>query len=612
MIARKSPTYTPTSNGNSGSIVGLYSTNMGGTWNETCIWTNGTNLARYPNGGIYNPLGNTNINSAYLVGSGPITGGSGWLGNWYASKQITTPGNPTSAGGASEQALLNSTLTAATPAKPHHMSRYAFTTIDGGIARSMAVIANDGNATTNSAYGLRGAAMVKGMFTAGTFAWTTDSFIPPTTMHSNFTPSTTDDYKNLIGVPLQAWNENGTIGYVIMLGSRATATTAPTRVNAMGGYQPIVYKTTNSGTSWSLLPANDFSDANCFRGVWDRTYPISTNSAVIVPNFSGSEGFDAVVDANGQLHFGSMVYGHYYNHTDSLGYRYVFGTEQYSYGETGPFEYPVYYDFYTLPAGGWDYLMVDSMGTEGPSGTSGQPGYAANQWSDGSGAKMDQDARFQMSRSVDGTKIFYTWTEGDSTLTGDKWNAYPNIRLKGYDLNTGKMTARVELTSGDATHNGGGYYHYTSNKAASAAGCYTVPVTLTKNGTLDGSVAVDTYFNDNGVICGSQFTINKMSPKGPTGCVTGIANSTAFNYEVGAYPNPAEQSTTILVNLKEQASNINVTIMNSIGQVVKTIKSSGSIGANEFTIDLNSLSSGVYFYNVQVGNSSVTKKLIVQ
>jgi hypothetical protein len=588
-VARKSATYTASSNSNSGTIVGLYSTNLGGTWNETCIWANGTNLARYPQGGIWNPLGNTNINNAYIVGTGPITAGA-WDGNWYASKQITTPGNTTP--GADQQAELDATPTM----KKHGMSRYAFTTIDGGLARSMATVLNDINGTTFAGQGLRGAAMVKGQFNAGAFVWSVDSFIPSTRLR-------TDGSKLLSAVPMQAWSESGAVGYVVMYGSRTGASPS------MSGMQPIVYITTNSGASWSLLPANDFADPINFKGVWDRLYPINSNTNVICPNFTGTEGFDVQVDVNGQLHLATMAYGHTSTHVDTLGYRNVFGTEQYSYGNTGPFDYPIIYDFYTKPSGGWDYHMVDSMGTEGPSGTSGQPGYGSNPWSDGSGAKMDLDARIQMSRSADGTKMYYSWTESDSSVAGVKWNIYPDIMMKGFDVVAKKVTPRFNVTAGVANMNSDAYYQYMGNKAAPVAGsCYEIPLTVTRNATLNGGVSVDTYYLSGAQLCPANFTLNPMSPKGVG---VGVANATTVNFEVLNFPNPANAATTIIVGLKD-ASNFEVVLYNSIGQMVDTYKVNGQVGSNEINIDLSSFNSGIYFYNVKVGNSVVTKKLVIQ
>jgi hypothetical protein len=607
MFARKNGTYTASSNSNSGTIVGLYSTDMGTTWNETCVWSNSTYFAHYPNGGIYNPIGNTNINNAYLVGAGPLNNGTGWVGNWYASKQITTPGNNTP--GVDQQAMINSSLPAGM--SKHHFSRSSFTAIDGGKVRSLGIIANDPDATTKATFGMRGTALLKGTFTAGSFVWSIDTFIPKTTTVSI---AAGGPYKNLSSTPLQAWDESGIVGYIVMIGSRATETINPTNVKATGGMQPIVYKTNNGGASWALLPPTDFADSWCYGGVYDRTYPIATNTNIVIANFSGSEGCDVTVDANGQLHIATMLYGHTSNHVDSLDYRYTFGFQQYSYGESGPFYYPAIYDFYTLSSFGYCYHVIDSMGTEGPSGILGQPGYTTNLWSDGSTGKLDQGARIQMSRSADGTKIFYTWTETDTTVAGHKWNIYPNLKLKGFDINMKKVTPRYDLTSPDVTHSGSAYYHYLSNKAAGSSGTYTIPCTTTKNSTRDGSVNVDTYFINNAVISSSAFSITAVSPAYPISCcvpsnVLNIANGNGFN--ISSFPNPANNAATIAISLKA-ASTLEITLYNTIGRLMDTYKLNGQIGANEINVDLSNFKSGIYFYNVKVGNSVTTKKLVVQ
>lgn len=587
-VHRKSATYTAASNSNSGSIVAMIGTGWPSiVWDSTCIWTNAANLARYPQGGMYNPLGNTNKNNAYVVGMGPVTGGSGWLGNWYASKSLNGAG--TNAPGTDQQSHLDASPTI----KKHAMSRYSFTSIEGGLVRSMATVLNDINGTTNPTYGLRGAAMVKGQFNAGAFVWSVDSFIPPVNTR-------TDGSALVYGVPVQAWSEDGTVGYVVMLGSRAG-----TPIH-MSGYQPIVYKTTNSGSSWTLLPAADYT-TGWFKAFADRTYPITTNSNVIVPNFSGSEGFDVTVDVNNNLHYVGMAYGHYSAHVDSLGYRFVFGTQQYSYGNNGPFNYPTIYDFTLGNSGTWGYHVVDSMGTEGPSGTSGQPGYNTNPWSDGSGAKMDLDARIQVSRSADGRKIFYSWTESDSTIVGLKWNIYPDIKMKGYDVTINKMTPRVNVSTGITNADQQSYFHYMSDKAqGSSFNCMTVPFTIAYNSTNDGGAAVNAYYLDHAQLCPASFSLNPMAP-------TSVANVTKseVSFDVINFPNPASDASTIVVGLKE-ASNFEVAVYNSVGQLIDTYKVNGHIGSNEIHIDLSNFASGVYVYNVKVGNSSVTKKLIVE
>lgn len=599
-VARKSPMYTVSANGNSGSIVASISTNAGTSWDSTCIWANATNLARYPQGGVYNPLGNTNKNNAYVVGMGPITGGSGWLGGWYASKTLNGAGTNTP--GADQQTYLD-----ATPGtwKKHYMSRYSFSSIEGGLVRSMAMIVNDPNATTNLAYGLRGARLVKGQFNAGAFVWSTDSFIPATTMN-------TGGWKNISGGgPLAAWSENGQTGYVILLASRATETISATRVSKTGGYAPMVYKTTNGGTSWSLLPAEDFSSYAKYRGLNDRLYPVASNTALLVPNFSNNEGNDVTVDANGNLHFVTNLTGHYSNHVDSLGYRYVFGTEQYSYGSAA-FDYPVIYDFYTTSTGGWNYHMVDSFYSEGPGTTPGtDPGANYNPWANGTD-KVAYDARIQVSRSVDGKKVIYSWSETDTSIGGTKWNIYPDIMVRGYDVTIDKVTPTSNVTSGlTATTpdilSGSAFFHYMSNRAiGSSTACIEMPFTCEMSSTLDGLQAVNSYYIKGTTLCPTSFSITPMRPTG----INAVAKNDV-NVQVINFPNPASESTTILVGLKDAAA-FEIAIYNAVGQVIDTYKVNGQAGNNTINIDLSSYAKGVYLYNVKVGGSTITKKLIVE
>ncbi len=595
MVSRKSTTYTASSNSNSGTIVGLWSTNLGATWDETCIWANANDLARYPQGTVFNPSGNTNPLNAYIIGIGPFTSAAGgWggptNGHWFASKQITAVGN-TTPGSDQQSAYYSGGFL-----KPQYMNRNSIEAIEGGLVRSLGNIVNDPAGTTNLAFGLRGILMTKGMFNAGAFVWSVDTFKPPV--------NTRSDGSLIMGTstPIQAWSENGAVGYVITMGSRTG--TGP----STNGIQPIVYITTNNGTSWSLLPAQDFADPINFKGVNDRLYPINSNSNVICANFQGTEGWGAAVDYQGQLHIAAMTYGHYSNHVDSLGYRYTFGSETYSYGHTQSFDHPVIYDFYTKPSGGWDYHMVDSMGTEGPSGTSGEPGYNTNPWSSGTG-KLGLDARIQVGRSDDGKIIYYSWGESDSTVVGLKWNIYPDINLRGFDIPNYKVTPRMNITSGVTGADQQSYFHFMSDRAAgSSSACIEVPFTIEYNATNNGDIQVDAYYLSGAQMCASNFSITPMSPKGVG---VGITNANTVNYDVLAYPNPADKATTIVVGLKE-ASNFEVTIHNSIGQLVDTYRLNGHVGSNQINIDLSNFKSGIYFYNVNVGGSVVTKKLVVQ
>ena len=80
------------------------------------------------------------------------------------------------------------------------------------------------------------------------------------------------------------------------------------------------------------------------------------------------------------------------------------------------------------------------------------------------------------------------------------------------------------------------------------------------------------------------------------------------------YPNPFNAQTTIRFDLKSP-SKVQLRIFNSVGELVETLvdQELGS-GAHEVIFDTNSknhLASGIYYYNIQTGESSQTKGMIL-
>ncbi len=596
-VQRASPNYSTVASGNSGTIVMKWTMNTGTSWDSTVIWANTTNFARYPQGGLYNPLGNTNINNAYAIAMGPTNQGAAWLGSYFASKKITTPG--TNVGGADQQ-YFPDTSPFGTLGKKVDFPRYGFAYTYDGLVRGIGEICNNTNATTASdapAYqSPRGEAVLKGTFNAGAFVWSYDSLVPPTILRSGGSKQMTNRMADM------AWNDAGTVGYVMMIGARA-GTSGTTK-----GYQPMVYKTTNSGASWALLPVQDFMTPQ-FKGLVDRMWATASNTNLAVPFFSSDEGLDMAVDVNNNLHIVTTVVGSYSNHSDSLEYTSSWGTEKYSF-PYGSFGYPTIYDFYTTSSGGWNYHIVDSMATEGPSGVSTGGGFANNPWG-ASGAYID--ARIQISHSPDRKKMFYSWTETDtSTVSNLHWNAFPDIYMRGFDVTIDKVTKRQNVTGGVTLPNNAdqsAYWHLMANRAIttnSVLNTNEIPFTISYNGSNDITVETSHYYLKGASFTQTDFTINPLRPVG----VQSLANNTP-NYEVVAYPNPASGSTTISVKLKE-VKNFEINIYNTVGALIQTMNVNGQIGNNDVTLDISKLSAGVYFYNVKADNSVITNKLIVE
>lgn len=583
-IHRKSPSYVTSPFSNSGSIVGMISTNNGATWDSTCIWTSTTSIgARYPQGGIYNPAGNTNKNNAYLVACGPLISTTiGWAGNFYASKSLNGPGTPTA--GTDQQAHLDASPTI----KKHSLSMHSFFSIEGGLVRSMGNVLNDPNNNSPSIYGLRGASMTKGQFNAGAFVWSVDSFIPCVMARPG-------GGKYLSNKVLQAWSEDGMIGYTILLG-------VPCGANpCQQSYQPIIYKTTNSGSTWALVPQPTFNTPI----IKNRIASVNTNSNLAVPYFDTQEGWDAVVDYTGALHLTASVVGAYSSHPDSLDYIYAFGSQQYKH-PYGSFGFPTIYDFNYSSGGNWGVMLVDSMGTEFVPTT--EP---SNPWVNGMFGKFELGARIQMSRTADGKRIFYSWTESDSTIVGLKWNINPDIKMKSIDIPLNKVTQRLNISTGITNADQQAYFHFMSNKATgNGTNCAAVPFTITHNGTNDGSLPVTHYFIDGTNICTSSYTIT--SPNSLSGLVgpcnvVGINENNQSETTTTIIPNPSEGFVTI-TNTNENIKHIFIT--DNLGR--RVFESYNYSNDKTMTINLSVFPRGLYSLIIQFEKSIETKKLILE
>ena len=77
------------------------------------------------------------------------------------------------------------------------------------------------------------------------------------------------------------------------------------------------------------------------------------------------------------------------------------------------------------------------------------------------------------------------------------------------------------------------------------------------------------------------------------------------------YPNPFNPSTNIRVSLK-QAGVISLIIYNVLGQVVKVVdRGYKPAGEYLYNVDMDTFTSGVYFYTLRQGTNSITKKMLL-
>lgn len=587
-LHRKSPTYVASPGNNSGAIVTLFSANMGANWDSTCIWADPTNAGRFPQGGLYSAPGNTNLQNAYIVGMGPTVAGNAFSGTWLASKQVSV--TPKNAQGTDVQFFGNVTPTG--PFGKADYVRTGFDITDDGVVHGIGPVFVDINNTTTD--GLSGAEIIKGVFTAGAFTWSSTNITPPV-----ITDSAGD--KVLTNTPHMAWNEAGTVGYAMFFGSRQGAT------GSNVGLQPLIYKTTNSGTSWSLLNGIDFNSP-AMQPVLDRIATVASNSNLAVPFFSTGDGIDITVDANNNLHIGCFIQSSNSNHPDSTFFLSTFGGRRFIYTGGG---FPYIYDFMGDGSAPWKFYTIDSAQTEAPSGNSAASSFSANPItdSDANGNKQVSSSRLQLSRSIVGDRIAFVYVEGDTTQTTSKFLQFPNIKARlvcvanntvTIDPNITNMTANLPSGPINNRVKGKAFFHHVSPKMkASSNSLFQIPITVTNSAPLVSQGANSHYYISGEI---SNFA-----------CILNIDENkpNAKDLAYGLIPNPAKDKVSLSVKLNT-ANTIDVSVYNTVGQLVKQLKNNGEVGENNISLSLENLTSGIYMVKVSVNGLTTTKKLIVE
>lgn len=620
-VHRKSPSYImsplPASQAETGGIVTMISTDCGSNWDSTALFSDDNFWGRYPGGAIYNPPStptNTDISNAYIVGAGPVTGAAtGWVGNWYASKQLGVINYDNVIPSAPAATVFPTLGPYPTGMSRHDFSAYGFTGTDDGVMRVLAGVTND--ATTSDT----AVALIKGVFNGTSFNWTDTVFNPPTVMAS-------DNTEQWLSRPMMAWNESGTIGYLVIIGARTGA------VGSNVGWQPIVYKTTNSGGSWTLDPNGIDFNSPAFADVLRPIITVNEDSTLEVPFFMWTEGMDCAVDANNKLHIFSTIVGTASMHPDSTAFITSFTTEKYRWPHK-PGSRPYLYDF-IFDGTNWTHLTVDSMPTEGAGQATTDGGYADNPWDPNpalTNQKVRLSARLQLSRTPDGKYIVYNWTESDTLLvTGyRKWNIYPNVHARVYNSTTGTIHPMdINVTNTSSTPNSvknRAMFMYASPKCRLSS-------TVTANGpvislpiTVSNSSPYSQLTKNNHWYSWATLNFGNVPDANIVTCLTptvappvdttihpGIAEN-SYNSAVNShvFPNPAKNNATVRVNLVNN-SKIQVQLMNAVGQVITTVAAEGRNGVNTINLNVSGIASGIYFVNVKVDDAVGTKKLIIE
>jgi phosphatidylserine/phosphatidylglycerophosphate/cardiolipin synthase-like enzyme len=143
---------------------------------------------------------------------------------------------------------------------------------------------------------------------------------------------------------------------------------------------------------------------------------------------------------------------------------------------------------------------------------------------------------------------------------------------------------------------------------------------IVQTGSYNYSTAATTGNDENVLLIYDSLIANqyfqefakRYSLAGGTISIDKISSEIPDNFELGQnYPNPFNPTTTIAFSLPK-ASNVSLTIFNSLGQRVETLASSYyTAGTYKVTFNATNLSSGVYYYRLVSNDVQMTKSMVI-
>jgi hypothetical protein len=522
----------------SGFLVYDYSKDGGATFanNLGPVYSPATGLgsnARYPLGGIYNPVGNTVADSAYITYFAPTL--NGLNGDW---------------GGRAHGSYKLSGTFPATQKEDSSKDAYNYVIAQGFDISQLGYVYHldasqryDGTADYIYHDSL--------VLTAGMFNPVKNDFDYSSNLLYAHIDKQPDSTSSLLDYDI-AFAPNGTTGYIVLLG-HDDFTFQPNNTA-----YPIVYKTTNSGISWTGPTRVDINPL---------VSPFLNQGGSYTTNFD----VDIIVDKNSNLHIFTGA-----------------GAET-----TTPYSFPSTYgtwalfDFYTEDQGATFKAEMVAM-----------PEIMRGTFGDAAGDYISEDSRPQTSATYDGGKIFFTWFDTDTMLFGTD-NLYPDMHSRGYDVISKKWTAEKNFTRGTAADGVVAFANVSKYTLAPGAGTYEIPVAFMTLDITDVLQPVQLKYIKGAKFTDAEFVgINELKNQ-----IFSVAQN---------MPNPFSTQTLISVNLKK-SSNLSITVLNVLGQkVMETNSFNLSPGNHNFTFERGKLNSGIYFYTVRAGNYSVTNKMIIE
>jgi hypothetical protein len=561
--------------GYSGDLGYDISTDGGMTWTnmvECYTATNNaggeyyTDAARYPNHGIYNPMGNTDPNEAFVTFFAPTldgtNGANSWGGYGWGRAKI---------GGVND---TTKHLESSDPnAEKFQYIPDAYTVTDMG---DFWVADLNQDWRSGGLVWMNETIISHGIWDAASETYTLEQeIIDCETLAAASRPA----------LQKLEFTPDGQIGYIVVLSDNGSVD-----ISSGMSYYPILWRTEDGGQTWSdpipvaiagedgIIEVQNYLSDEEIAELYLPPLPAREE----IP-FTTAFDFDLSVDAWGNPQIGVICGVSVDAYTIATG---ISPSSRYAF--TSVF-----------------LLSSSDKGNEG-SWVGHQMGRPVS-FRGTFGTDFTEDNRTQICRSHDGTKMFVAWLDTDTTVAAE--NTAPDIWCRGFDLVENAATGNengADLPT-NVTYGSEGMFQakfgIMSNRTIEdGAGNYTIPFTYQEFETID-QITQYKYIQD--------FKFNQADF-----IWVGINDTPVAKQEFvtvsQTMPNPAASVARFNVTLAEAAT-VNVTVTNMMGQTVQALPANKlQAGVNELQLNVSNLSSGVYFYTVEAGKEAVTKKMIVK
>ena len=535
----------------SGYIAYDVSKDGGNTWsvnNQVFNPTQGAFNARYPQGLIYNPQGNTNPDNAFFTGLWPVLDGSnGTAGSWGGYGTATVQLNGTN--------LSQDYWASVPPIRQNVPDAMTINPATGDIfVVDPSLIGGLGNQYVDTL-----------VITRGSFNNATNEYDYTQTLL--YAPVVA--YGTSVADVRIAFSPDGQIGYIMTLSDNG-------RDEFATGYSfyPILYKTTDYGLTWDENP--------------------------ITVVLGGPEGIGGIV--NGLLtdeQIGELFTAPVPNR-DEIGYTTAF-TSDFAVDYMGNPVISVVIGVQASTA----YSIVSASGFFASYNLYGS-GQGTDWWGQklgnnlktfrGTWGDVSEDNRSQVTTSYDGRYMFFSWLDTD--FEGVEDNNQPDIYCIGWDIERNLYTEVFNVTYlSDAWLQA---YMGTASFYALQPNTDAFIVPFVYQDFEDPAAPVQYKYIHDFTITMPQFIFINANN-------ININSAVSQNY-----PNPFNGTSKVAVNLEKRASvSLDVYNMVG-QKVYSIPSANYNAGSHELTINSKDLKAGIYTYTVMIDGQKVSRKMVVK